>query len=154
MNQSPRPRALARELAFQYAFACEASDDWRSEMFAEFLEARNAYTRSQTPKYTPPPAESISFAKELIEDLLARREEIDVQIATALKNWDFSRLTATTRNILRVGAAELTMLPQKLDAPVIIVEALKLAEKFDGADTAKFVNGVLDAIAADLAIKK
>ena len=54
-------------------------------------------------------------------------------------------LAAVERCVLRMGAAELTI----GDTPprVVIQEAVTLAERFGSAASAKFVNGVLDALA-------
>ncbi|HNX70782.1 transcription antitermination factor NusB [Rivihabitans pingtungensis] len=53
------------------------------------------------------------------------------------------------RAILRVAALELTQHPET-PYPVIINEAIEIAKTFGGADGHKFVNGVLDKLAADV----
>ena len=58
----------------------------------------------------------------------------------------FSELTPIERNILLLGAYELTA---RIDIPfkVVIAEAVALSKKFGATDGHKFVNGVLDQLA-------
>ena len=59
---------------------------------------------------------------------------------------DFSELTPIERNILLLGAYELS---SRIDIPfkVVISEAVVLSKKFGATDGHKFVNGVLDQLA-------
>ena len=52
------------------------------------------------------------------------------------------------RSILRLAVHELRH--QTAPPAVIISEAVKLAQEFSTADSPRFVNGVLDAVAKDL----
>ena len=63
-----------------------------------------------------------------------------------LSNWKLERLTAIDRNILRIGTAEL-LFQEDVPEAVSIHEAIQLAQRYGSADSAKFVNGVLDAVA-------
>jgi N utilization substance protein B len=69
----------------------------------------------------------------------------DEQIARAAEKWKLSRLSLVDRSILRLGVYQLlccTEIPDK----VVINEAIELAKKYSGAQSPRFVNGVLDAI--------
>ena len=61
---------------------------------------------------------------------------------------EFSELTPIERNILLLGAYELS---SRIDIPfkVVISEAVALSKKFGATDGHKFVNGVLDQLAAN-----
>ena len=74
-----------------------------------------------------------------------RRDHIDAQLADVTTNWRMERIGAVERCVLRMAAAELTIgdTPPK----VIIQESVTLAERYGSAASAKFVNGVLDALA-------
>lgn len=52
------------------------------------------------------------------------------------------------RNILRLGAYELTFL-NEIPVNVTINEAIELAKRFGTQDSKAFVNGILDRIARD-----
>ena len=61
------------------------------------------------------------------------------------RNWRLERLGAIERAVLRLGAAELIdgVTPPR----VVIKEGVRLAERYGSVPSAKFVNGVLDALA-------
>ena len=84
-------------------------------------------------------------AGPIVRILANRRNEIDAQLADVTTNWRMERIGAVERCVLRLAAAELTIgdTPPK----VIIQESVTLAERYGSAASAKFVNGVLDALA-------
>ena len=61
-------------------------------------------------------------------------------------NWSLERMAATDRNVLRLGAFEILY----TDTPgrVAINEAVELAKRFGTAQSAQFVNGILDRLLA------
>ena len=81
----------------------------------------------------------------ILRTLIAERSEIDATLADVTTNWRLERLGAIERSVLRLGAAEL----HRGETPprVVIQEAVRLAERYGSAQSAKFVNGVLDALA-------
>ena len=87
-------------------------------------------------------------ATRLAAGVIERREEIDRALARASDNWRLERLAVVDRNILRLGVFEL--LSNEVPPKVAIDEALWLAHRFGGAQTAAFVNGVLDRVARSL----
>jgi transcription antitermination protein NusB len=84
------------------------------------------------------------FAVSLVLGVLRNRDELDQLIASKADNWSVSRMAATDRNILRMGAYEL----RYTDTPprVAIDEAVELAKRFGAANSSQFVNGILDKL--------
>jgi N utilization substance protein B len=74
-----------------------------------------------------------------------RQRELDDELADVTTNWRLERLGAVERCVLRLGAAELSL--GETPPRVVIQEAVTLAERFGSAASARFVNGVLDALA-------
>ncbi|MDQ2665972.1 MAG: transcription antitermination factor NusB [Gemmatimonadota bacterium] len=89
--------------------------------------------------------EERKVAGPIVRILANHREDIDTQLAEVTTNWRMERIGAIERCVLRMAAAELTIggTPPK----VIIQESVTLAERYGSAASAKFVNGVLDALA-------
>jgi transcription antitermination protein NusB len=86
-----------------------------------------------------------AFADALLGILTAQGAALDAELREVTTNWRLERLGAIERCVLRLGAAELA---QGTTPPrVIIQEAVRLAERFGSAQSARFVNGVLDALA-------
>ncbi|MEZ4414522.1 MAG: transcription antitermination factor NusB [Gemmatimonadota bacterium] len=87
----------------------------------------------------------IPYLRRLIETYGAHRAEVDAAITGALKNWRLERLAALDRSILRVAATEVLLI-EEVPRTVAIHEAVLLAERYGGADSPPFVNGVLEAL--------
>jgi N utilization substance protein B len=91
-----------------------------------------------------------AFFDDLVSGTLARRDEIDALLSGKLaEGWKLDRLDRTMLQILRAGAYELIA---RADVPVgtAIGEYLDVAHAFFDAKEAKFVNGLLDALAKDV----
>lgn len=90
-------------------------------------------------------ADERAFASRLVATVADRGVEIDRDLSEVTANWRFDRLGAIERSVLRAAAAELL----RGDAPVRVVlqEAVRLAERYGTAKSARFVNGVIDAYA-------
>jgi N utilization substance protein B len=94
------------------------------------------------------PAE-VDFFDDLVIGALARMDEIDAIISARLADgWTLVRLDKTMVQILRAGTYELLARP---DVPkkAVISEYVDVAHAFFDEREAKFVNGVLDAVAKE-----
>jgi N utilization substance protein B len=81
----------------------------------------------------------------IVERILDRGDSIDATIQAASKNWRLARMAVVDRNILRIAVAEL--LGEPALAPAIVIdEAIEIAKRYSGEESAVFVNGVLDAV--------
>src|SRR5436190_1564253 len=81
----------------------------------------------------------------LLRTLREHRKDLDARLVEVTTNWRLERLGVIERCVLRLAAAEL----QAGETPprVIIREAIRLAERYGTPNSARFVNGVLDALA-------
>lgn len=91
-----------------------------------------------------------ALAGEIVAGVLAHRAEIDRNIAERSREWRLERLAPVDRNILRVAIWELLHRPD-VPTAVAIDEAIELAKTFGGADSGRFVNGILGQMARTLA---
>lgn len=125
-------RSRAREVALQVLY----QDDFRSEGESaddeSFLHARLG------------DPEIVKFARGLVNGVRRNRGEIDAELTQKADNWSLHRMAATDRNVMRLGAFEILY----SDTPnrVAINEAIELAKRFGSAQSAQFVNGVLDRL--------
>ena len=93
----------------------------------------------------------------LFQGVTAHKRNLDAEIA-AVSNQDFATLDTIVKNILRLGAYELTHC-EDVSSRIIISEGVKLSEKFASEQAHSYVNGVLDKLSKklreeDLAAKK
>jgi N utilization substance protein B len=89
----------------------------------------------------------VAFFDDLVKGVAAREEEIDALLEERLaQGWTLQRLDKTMLQILRAGSYELLARP---DVPLgsAISEYVDVAHAFFEPREAKFVNGVLDAVA-------
>ena len=92
------------------------------------------------------------FAEERVRGVLKEREAIDAELDPFLQQWPMYRLGTVERNVLRLGAWELSRCPE-IPAPIAINEAVDLAKFFSETQSGKFVNGVLDRFAKSVAAR-
>lgn len=91
------------------------------------------------------PADERRRAGILVRAVAAGGRALDAQLADVTTNWRLGRLGAIERSVLRLAAAELSA--GETPPRVVIQEAVRLAERYGSAQSARFVNGVLDALA-------
>jgi N utilization substance protein B len=84
-------------------------------------------------------------AGPIVRHVAHRQRELDAELAEVTTNWRLERIGAVERCVLRMAAAELSI--GETPPRVVIQEAVTLAERFGSAQSARFVNGVLDALA-------
>ena len=155
-------RREARERAVQFLFQHDLNPPenlepaltqfWNSQRTAAIEEEKGPATWGQ-PVELPPPtteeAETRLFAEPLIRGVLEHRDVIDEKIKSHTKNWDFHRIAAVDRNIMRLAIYE--MLYRDDIPPVVSInEAVDIAKKFSTQDSGKFVNGILDKIRGEV----
>jgi N utilization substance protein B len=92
--------------------------------------------------------ELMPYSERLIRGVREHRIKIDKELAGYVREYDYSRLAAIDRNILRIGAYELLHVPE-IPPAVTINEAIEIAKKFSTAESGKFVNGVLARMLKD-----
>lgn len=127
-------RTESREAAFLLVFEQEFNGDIAPEnIVATALEERGL--------------ETDEYCRELFAEVIQNRQEDAKRIAAHSKNWDVSRISRVSRNILHLALAEMRL--KKAPVSVIINEAVELSKKYEARDAAAFVNGVLGAIAAE-----
>lgn len=100
------------------------------------------------------------FAPELDEADLARRivlgvaeqlDKLDTIIQKAAPDWPIDQIAIVDRNVLRVGLYELLFSnPQEVPPRVAINEAIELAKGYGGANSSRFINGVLGTVYREL----
>lgn len=128
-------RRLARETALQVLF--------QRDLTKEPLIAAEAVQRWAA-EFEVPEA-SIPFAQELVDGTIAHQDEIDLKITAFAQEWTIGRMANVDRNVMRLATYEILYRPD-IPGRVSLNEAIELAKRFGGEESAKFVNGILDRI--------
>lgn len=148
MNSNPRSqaRSAARLAAVQALYQHQMEGTREARLLDEFHQHRLGMTVDEE-EYADA---EVDFFDDLVKGALARMGEIDELLAGKLAaGWTLARLDKTMLQILRGGAYELLA---RADVPVAaaISEWVDVAKAFFDDREAKFVNGVLDAVARDV----
>ena len=156
-------RREERERAVQFLFQhdlnppenleLELAQFWNSQRAAAIEDEKSGMARWGEKVELPPPtaeeAETRLFAEPLIQGVLQHRDAIDAKIKCHAKNWDFHRIAAVDRNVMRLAIYE--MLYRDDIPPVVSInEAVDIAKKFSTQDSGKFVNGILDKVRGEI----
>ena len=155
-------RREARERAVQFLFQHDLSppeeldraldEFWLTQRAAAIADEKAPATWGQPVELPPPTAEESAtrlFAEPLIRGTLEHRAAIDEHIKRHVRNWDFNRIAAVDRNVMRLAIYE--MLHREDIPPVVSInEAVDIAKKFSTQDSGKFVNGILDSVKKEL----
>ena len=88
------------------------------------------------------------IASQLVGVMIRKGPEIDRLLSDVTTNWRLERLGAIERTVLRLATAELSL--GETPPKVVIQEAVRLAERYGSAQSARFVNGIIDAVARRL----
>jgi N utilization substance protein B len=155
-------RREARERAVQFLFQFDlnppadlagALDEfWENQRAAAIADERAGAHWGQPADLPPPTAEESEtrlFADPLIRGVLENREAIDEKIRANARNWEFHRIAAVDRNVMRLAIYEM-LYRQDIPPVVSINEAVDIAKKFSTQDSGKFVNGILDKIRGEV----
>ena len=130
-------RHRAREAVIQFHFWRDLQHGETPERIEDFWELCPATDRVR------------EFAQPLIEGMVTHGDELDERIRKYCENYNLDRISVVDRNVLRLAIYE--MLYRDDIPPVVSInEAIELAKTFGGAESGKFVNGILDRVRKDL----
>ncbi len=79
--------------------------------------------------------------------IIEHREEIDELLSCYAEKWKVSRLSPSTRSILRLSVYE--MLWGSIPPQISINEAVEIAKEYDTEQSQRFINGILNRIARE-----
>ena len=131
MAKNKLTRRDARELAFKLIFAKEFDREADPDAFYEnYIENTESLTDD--------------YVAAVFKGVCASMNVLDAEIEGASSNWKLSRMSTTTRSILRLAVYEM----KNTDTPVKVVinEAVEIIKQYDDENAPSFVNGVLNKI--------
>lgn len=126
-------RKEARQWALQMLFQLDINPEDTDVMFDDFFDTKKYANRDR------------DFAEKTVIGVLDNVAELDKKVEEFTPKWDMKRLGGVDRNVLRIAAFE--MLHCDDIPPVVSInEAIENAKDYSGAESGKFVNGVLDEL--------
>lgn len=130
-------RHMARQKALQALYQRELSGTYLIDIERQFLETQQMQNVD------------IEYFRALLHGVPETLDQIDALILTALDGRSIEELDPIELTVCRLGTWELR---ERHDIPmkVIINESVELTKKFGADQGHKFVNGVMDKIAASV----
>ncbi len=126
---------MARAVALQALFEIDSVNHPAEQVLAHRIEEESLAADGET------------FARELVQGVLAHRGELDALITRFAPEWPVDQLAIIDRNVLRLALFELLNLSD-VPVKVAINEAVELAKTYGSDSAPRFVNGVLGAFLA------
>ena len=143
MNARSKSRSAARLAAVQALYQREMEATPLARLLDEFHQHRLG-REIEDAQYVEA---EVEFFDDVVSGAIARQDEIDALLTERLaEGWNLARLDKTMLQILRAGSYELLA---RADIPTgaAISEYVDVAHAFFDEREAKFVNGLLDAVA-------
>jgi len=128
-------RRIVREKVLQILYAYEMNKDSLEPLIKENLAELND------------DADKV-FANNLIRKVILNIETLDERIINRVTNWEMNRIALIDKILLRIGICEILHFPD-IPPKVSINESIEIAKDFSTGGSAKFINGILDAILAE-----
>lgn len=94
----------------------------------------------------------MEFARQLLRDTLACREESEDLIRNHLQGWEFERVSRMDILLINMAVAEFTGCPS-IPEKVTVDEYIELSKDFSSERSKLFINGILDKLVVELRSK-
>ncbi len=149
MTDTANPRSKARSAARLAAVQALYQKDMEGTPLPRLLDEFHLHRLGREIEDIQFAQAEVAFFDDLVRGVDARREEIDLRLSDRLaEGWSLKRLDRSMLQVLRCGAYELIA---RVDVPkaTAISEYVDVAKAFFDDREAKFVNGILDAVARD-----
>ena len=95
------------------------------------------------------PARVLEFARQILQGVTDHRPDLDDLIQRYAPTWPVSQISPLDRNALRIAIFELLHSPET-PPKTAVNEAVDLAKEFGSESSARFVNGVLGSVMAEM----
>ncbi len=95
------------------------------------------------------PVRVLEFAEEILQGVTDHRLDLDNLIQRYAPTWPVSQMSPLDRNALRIALFELLHSPGT-PPKTAVNEAVDLAKEFGSESSARFVNGVLGSVMAEM----
>ncbi|MFN8522785.1 MAG: transcription antitermination factor NusB [Chloroflexota bacterium] len=125
------PRRHARIIAFKVLYEADVAHHAPQDVLERILEAEAPAPRVR------------SYARDLVDGVLARRPELDATIMRLAPAWPLRQMAAVERTLLRLGLFECLHMQDRVPLRAAMNEAIELAKLYGSDSTPRFINGVL-----------
>jgi N utilization substance protein B len=137
-------RRRARESALQLIYQLDVA----RVLGTQDQTALDTAIRDYWASFEPVSPEDREFAERLVRGVAADIDGVDAGIVSVSHNWKLDRMAKVDRSLLRLAAYEILRCPD-IPRAASINEAIEIAKRFSGQESASFINGILDQLGKD-----
>ena len=131
-----KSRRRARELALRALYEMDITKVNPTKVLEDTIEEHEAHFEQR------------AYAERIVHGYHEHSAQIHALLADRMTDYDFTRIAAIDRNVLRIATYELLFEPA-IPPAVTLNEAIEIAKKYSTAESGKFVNGVLGRVLAE-----
>ncbi len=137
-------RATARVAAMQLIYeSCAGGEGGEDSLRMVYNELRDEKMRPVAQE--DPTLADRAWIDRVVAGVMADLDSLDARINAASKNWAVDRMARVDLAILRLAVWEL-LNEKETPGPVVISEAIELANCYSGESSGRFINGILGTI--------
>ena len=137
-------RATARVAAMQLIYeSCAGGEGGEDSLRMVYNELRDEKMRPVAQE--DPTLADRAWIDRVVAGVMADLDSLDTRINAASKNWAVDRMARVDLAILRLAVWEL-LNEKETPGPVVISEAIELANCYSGESSGRFINGILGTI--------
>ncbi|MGL4610556.1 MAG: transcription antitermination factor NusB [Trueperaceae bacterium] len=145
-------RRQGRELAFRTLFQAGRSGSPVLETWQSVKEDLTETIDKDEDDTLELDADAVALADKLITTYSDNQEAVDTRLQGSIEGWTFSQMAQTDLNVLRLAMTEL-LYDDNVPEKVTLEMAVRLAKKYGGEESGKFVNGVLGRFVRSQGVK-
>ena len=136
-------RSLAREDAFKLIFEMEITNISAKEAIEYLYQTVDKYNEMWAQEFVS--ASNRKYIEDIVNGVSQNKARLISKIEPTLKDWTISRISKVNLAILQLAAYEIYYIDD-IPSKVSVNEAVLLAKKYAGKESASFINGVLGTL--------
>ena len=132
-------RVAAMQMIYETCAGGEGGEDTLSMVYDELREEQRPLKDGE------PTLSEREWIAKIVAGVVGELEDLDARIGAASQNWSVDRMARVDLAIMRMAVWEI-LHEDDVPGPVVINEAVELANRYSGEGSGRFVNGILGTI--------
>ena len=132
-------RVAAMQMIYETCAGGEGGEDTLSMVYDELREEQRPLKDGE------PTLSEREWIAKIVAGVVGELDELDARIGAASQNWSVDRMARVDLAIMRMAVWEI-LHEDDVPGPVVINEAVELANRYSGEGSGRFINGILGTI--------
>jgi len=132
-------RVAAMQMIYETCAGGEGGEDTLSMVYDELREEQRPLKDGE------PTLSEREWISRVVAGVVGELDDLDARIGKASQNWSVDRMARVDLAIMRLAVWEL-LHEEDVPGPVVINEAVELANRYSGEGSGRFINGILGTI--------